>query len=70
MVNGVGGSSYAIKFMYIFKRPITELPNDLINKFQDVLNRTPIYLRDALRKVENFFSSIELHNYKIYLYRI
>jgi len=53
-LNGVGGSSYAIKFMYIFKRPITEIPNELLNKFQDILDRTPIYLRDALRKMENF----------------
>jgi hypothetical protein len=53
VLNGVGGSSYAIKFMYIFKRPIPEIPSDLLTKFQDVLNRTPNHLRDALRKIEN-----------------
>ena len=52
--NGVGSSTYIVKFMYIFKRPIVEIPNELLTKFQDVMNRTPSHLRNALRATEHF----------------
>ena len=53
-ISGVGSTHYTVKFMYIFKRPIDNIPDELIAKFQAVLDRTPGQLRNALRSVEHF----------------
>jgi len=53
-ISGVGSAQYIVKFMYDFKRPIDKIPDDLSAKTQDIIERTPNHLRNALRSVEHF----------------
>jgi hypothetical protein len=53
VIGGVGGEKYIIKIMYIFKRPVQKLPDELLVRYQEFIKKTPSRLLPMLKTLES-----------------
>jgi hypothetical protein len=53
VIGGVGGSKYIIKAMYVFKRPFQNLSDELLARYQEIINKTPKHLLPLLKTLES-----------------
>ncbi len=53
VVGGIGGTSYEVRFLYVFKRPFIDVPAEANKRMQLLIDRVPAYLQSWLKTMEN-----------------